>query len=106
MISTRASDASPSSAKAACQPAGAWPTAWAGNGRGIRGSTASTATMVASAPISGPRLVRAASSRARSSANASKAATSPSARIANRPGSTWARTGMPRSQRHGSRAAG
>ena len=53
-----------------------------------------------------PQKIREASSRARSSANASKAATNPSARMANRSGSTWDSTGRPCSQRHGSRAAG
>ena len=58
ITSTRSPAASRSPAKAACQPAGSGVTSATGTGRGIRGRMASTATAVASSPISRRRPTR------------------------------------------------
>ena len=79
--STWSARASRSRAKAACQPAGSGLTSVTGTGRGIRGRMASTATVVASSPISRGRPTRTPSRRARSRAKASRAPAAPSARM-------------------------
>ena len=118
MTSTWASEASCSLAKASCQPAGVWPTLAAGSGKGTSGRMAKTTTPAATYPPSPqarPRTVTPdgedgdeseVSPRARSKANASRAATAPSARMESRSGRASASTGRPCSQCHGSSAPG